>query len=178
MLKKTAKLVRWSIPNSKQSHSWSKRLLIALVFVYICWIPNWLRSPRKNARTQTGVCLHRAWGRCTVRPGRHTHRYQRQPQPTHNHDRQLKHTYILIDFRANWPNSQNFCWGPSLSPLEFITVNFQHHELLLILILFSSLWKKLWIAEKTLLNVTMLLLSNPKAPNLEPLTGVLIPQLN
>ena len=142
MLKKTAKLVRWSIPNSKQSHSWSKRLLIALVFVYICWIPNWLRSPRKNARTQTGVCLHRAWGRCTVRPGRHTHRYQRQPQPTHNHDRQLKHTYILIDFRANWPNSQNFCWGPSLSPLEFITVNFQHHELLLILILFFFFVKK------------------------------------
>ena len=43
---------------------------------------------------------------------------------------------------------------------------------------FSSLLKKMWIAEKTLLNVTMLLLSNPKAPNLEPLTGVLIPQLN
>ena len=74
-------------------------------------------------------------------PPTDTHRYQRQPQPTHNHDRQLKHTYILIDFRANWPNSQNFCWGPSLCPLEFITVNFQHHEFLLILILFSSLWK-------------------------------------
>ena len=69
-------------------------------------------------------------------PPTDTHRYQRQPQPTHNHDRQLKHTYILIEIRANWPNSQNFCWGPSLCPIEFITLNFQHHEFLLILILF------------------------------------------
>ena len=59
--------------------------------------------------------------------------------------------------------------------------------LLLTFSIMSSCWswsffllyeKNLWIAEKTLLNVTMLLLSNPKAPNLEPLTGVLIPQLN
>ena len=59
--------------------------------------------------------------------------------------------------------------------------------LLLTFSIMSSCWswsffllyeKKLWIAEKTLLNVTILLLSNPKAPNLEPLTGVLIPQLN